>query len=683
MVLPISNPSPVVRSSPPAEPSAVSSGAMGPSRELTAQPGMPRRAAHSQSARGFDELGVGRVGLSKLSATSSSARFAGDVENLLPPANVLGRSDRFDASPNRLLAQDIERNIAPAKTPLERISDALDALEFHAPAGEARTAQMAMQVEYIPPAAKLLEAREKAFGPGGYSLDQNRSIAFGEAALPALYDGVRQFFSSMSRSPLRNAVATLVGPRFAGTDASGQRLNAGELNNNYDPSLAGGVAGAATAYAVDTALLSAMDRRARLANFPEFKPVDLKVLVPDPAPVQLRMVNGRKEFWRPLQDESGASQAAAPGEQGMPSMAALKDKAETRRKLLTDLQDILESKQWGLLAQPMLAGGANVLRRAKLSKEALLRPLPVLGHSMWASGMGGAAAKLSLGLAKSVAWADVDNLVGGKQRVNLFATQVADPNVRPAGLADYRGLPGHAWQVAKETASLATHFAAGPWRSSGSRIPSREAVQARIGDLARTVVSNVFASVFSTATGPLVAQILRNGASAPLPGESPQSSAYLLQQAAQSATNDFVWQASREALRGSAYNLGASLDRWRDDKQARSLRAAHAAQNELPGLATRLLQRAAGALPAGDAPRIQAALAEVRSIGLDQNIRVDVLQRALAVLKDQPALASADPQGHASLVERAQTVIHSMVQREESKRWRDPLGTQAQADRSR
>jgi hypothetical protein len=681
MVLPISNPPPVVRSSPPAEPSAVSSGAMGPSRELATQPGIPRRAAHSQSARGFDELGVGRVGLSSLSATSSSARFAGDVENLLPPANVLGRSDRFDAGRPRLDSGAV-LDVASTATPRERVSAAIRDIKFHnfpEPPGEA---QLAMQGEYIDWAAKVLESREKAFGPGGYSLDQNRSIAFGEAALPALYDGVRQFFSSMSRSPLRNAVATLVGPRFAGTDASGQRLNAGELNNNYDPSLAGGVAGAATAYAVDTALLSAMDRRARLANFPEFKPVDLKVLVPDPAPVQLRMVNGRKEFWRPLQDESGASQAAAPGEQGMPSMAALKDKAETRRKLLTDLQDILESKQWGLLAQPMLAGGANVLRRAKLSKEALLRPLPVLGHSMWASGMGGAAAKLSLGLAKSVAWADVDNLVGGKQRVNLFATQVADPNVRPAGLADYRGLPGHAWQVAKETASLATHLAAGPWRSSGSRIPSREAVQARIGDLARTVVSNVFASVFSTATGPLVAQILRNGASAPLPGESPQSSAYLLQQAAQSATNDFVWQASREALRGGAYNLGASLDRWRDDKQARSLRAAHAAQNELLALAANL-QRAAGALPAGDAPRIQAALAEIRSIGLDQNIRVDVLQRALAVLKDQPALASADPQGHASLVERAQTVIHSMAQREESKRWRDPLGTQAQADRSR
>jgi len=681
MVLPVSNPSSAVRSSAPAESSVVSSGTAGPSRELSTMPDVPRRTAHSQSARGFDESSIRRGAGPTLSATTSSARFAGDVETLLPPAKLFGRSDRFDLSPNRIATPDVERNIAPAETPRERISAALNALEFHEPAGEARTAQLAMQGEYIPWAARVLESREKVFGTDGYALDRNRSIALGKAALPALYDGVRQFISSMSRSPLRNAVATMIGPRSAGTDASGQRLNAGELNNNYDPSLAGGVAGAGTAYAVDTALLSAMDRRARLANFPEFKPVDLKALVPDPAPVQLRMVNGRKEFWRPLQDESGASQAAAPSEQGMPSMAALKDKTETRRKLLTDLQDILESKQWGLLAQPMLAGGANVLRRAILSKEALLRPLPVLGHSMWASGMGGAGAKLSLGLAKSVAWADVDNLVGGKQRVNLFATQVADPNVRPAGLADYRGLPGHAWQVAKETASLATHFAAGPWRSSGSLIPSREAVQARVGDVARTVVSNVFASVLSTATGPLVAQILRNGASAPLPGESPQSGAYLLQQAAQSATNDFVWQASREALRGGAYNLGASLDRWRDDRQAQSLRAAHTAQNELSDLAERLLQRAADTLPA--ASRARTALIGIQNLGRDQNIRVDVLQAALIELKNQPALSSADPQRHARLVERAETVIHSMAQRDELKRWRDPVGTQAQADRTR
>lgn len=688
MVAPVSNSSPVLP--PAATSSQVSLEAAGPSREADTLPGLSRRmlpwTGRTESARGFEEPRVGVSGRTSLPMPSPSARFAGEeVRTLLPLASMVGRSDRFVNSPPRREGPDVALNIGEPSVPngpqRAHIAAALGTLDFHAPAGEAREAQVAMEAQYIEWAAKVLEAREKAFGSGGYVLGQDRSIALGEAALPAMYDGARQFISSMSRSPFRNAVATLLAPRSGGTDASGQKINAGELSNNYDPSLTGGVAGAATAYAVDSALLSAMDRRARLANFPEFKPVDLKALVPDPAPVQLRMVEGRKEYWRPLQDERTALHAAAPTGQDTPSLAALKDKTETRRKLLSDLQDVLEAKQWGLLAQPMLAGAFNVLRRASSSTHALLRPAPVLAHSMWASGVAGASTKLTLGLAKSAAWADVDNLVGGRQRVNLFATKVANPDVRPAALSDLPGLPRHAWEVTKEAASLAAHFMAGPWRDSGTLVPSREAVQARVGDIARTLVSNVFASVFSTAVGPLVAQIMRGGAAAPLPGESPQSGAYLLQQAAQSATNDFVWQASKEAFKGGAYDLGKSLDRWRDNKQAQWLNAAHAAQNELPGLAADL-QRVADTLPAGSTSRASAALAEIRNVGRDQNIQVDVLQRALATLKAEPSLTAADPQLLARLMQRAETVIHSMAQRDELMRWREPSGTQ-ETDRSR
>jgi hypothetical protein len=682
MVSPVSSPSRFIPAA--TESSTVTSGGAGPSSGPELPPEMPGRlvpwAGRSESSRGFKESRSalsGRVFLPVI----SSARYPGeDVRTLLPLASEVGRSDRFESSPVRQETPDVTLNIGETSTPSrERIQKALDTKDFRAPEGVARDAQVAMEAQYIDWAATVLEAREKAFGSGGYVLQQDRNIALGEAVLPAMYDGVRQFISSMSRSPLRNAVATLLAPR-SGTDASGQKLNAGELSNNYDPSLIGGLAGAATAYAVDTALLSAMDRRARLANFPEFKPVDLKALVPDPAPVQLRIVGDTKEYWRPLQDELTAPNAAAPAGQDTPSMAALTDKTETQRKLLSDVQDMLEAKQWGMLAQPMLAGAFNVLRRATSSAKSLLQPGPVLAHSLWASGLGGASTKLTLGLAKSAAFADIDNLVGGRQRVNLFATKVANPEVRPAGLSDYRGLPMHAWEVVKETASLAAHFAAGPWRDSGSLIPSREAVQARVGDIARTVVSNVFASALATGTGPLVAQILRGGAAAPLAGESPQSGAYLLQQAAQSATNDFVWQASREAFRGGAYNLAASLDRWRDNKQAKWLNAAHTAQNEIPGLAADL-QRVANTLPAGSTSSASAALAEIRNVRRDQNIQVDVLQRALVALKDETALAAADPQLHSALVQRAQTVVHSMAQREDLKRWRDPLATQP--DRSR
>jgi hypothetical protein len=589
---------------------------------------------------------------------------------------MVGRSDRFESGSAHQTGHDVALNIGETTRPArERIKQALD-IPFLEPEGAARDAQVVMEAQYLDWAAPVLEAREKAFRSGGYALAQDRSIALGEAVLPAIYDGVRQFLSSMSRSPLRNAVATMLAPRF-GTDASGQRLNAGELSNNYDPSLIGGLAGAGTAYAVDTGLLSAMDRRARLANFPEFKPVDLKALVPDPAPVQLRIVGGKKEYWRPLQDDLTAPYAAAPAGQVTPTMAALTDKTETRRKVLSDVQDMLEAKQWGLFAQPTLSAAFNVVRRATSSSQSLLQPGSVLAHSLWASGLGGASTKLTLGLAKSAAFADVDNLVGGRQRVNLFATQVHNPDVRPAALADLPGFPGHAWEVVKETASLAAHFVAGPWRDSGSLIPSREALQARVGDVARTVGSNVLASALATATGPLVAQILRGGASAPLAGESPRSGAYLLQQAAQSATNDYVWQTSREALRGSAYKLGASLDRWRDNKQAQLLNAARTAHHELPRLVEKL-QAVADKLPAGSRASANAVLAQIQRRP-DQNIEVDVLQRALVALKAETALAAADPQLHAGLVHQAQTVIHSMAQRDALKRW----SAQEQADRSR
>lgn len=683
MVAPVSNSSPVVPSAATSLP--VSSEEAGPSREAQPLPGLTRRlqpwTGRTESARGFDEPRVGVSGRTSLPMPSTSARFAGEeVRTLLPLASMIGRSDRFVNSPPRREGPDVALNIGEPPVPngaqRARITAALETRHFHATAGEALAAQEAMEAEYIGHAAAVLAARESAFGSRGYTLGQDRSIALGEAVLPAMYDGVRQFISSASRSPFRNAMATLLGPHSAGTDASGQRLNAGELNNNYDPALVGGLAGGATAYAVDTALLSAMDRRARLANFPEFKPVDLKALVPDPAPVQLRIVQGRKEYWSPLQEAPNGLQAAAPGGQDTPSMATLKSNAETRRKLLSDLQDILEAKQWGLLAQPMLAGAFAVLRRACVSAQALLQPGPVLAHSMWASGAGGASTKLALGLAKSAAWADIDNLVGGRQRVDLFATKLPYPDVRPAALSD---VLGYGVAVTKEAASLAAHFVAGPWRDSGTRIPSREAVQARVGDVARALVSNVFASVFSTATGPLMAQILRDGAAAPRTGESPRSGAYMLQQAVQGATNDFVWQASKEAFKGGAYNLGMSLDRWRDNKQTQWLHAAHAAQRELPELAARL-QRAA--VPEGSTSPANAALAALRGLGGDSNVRVDVLQGALATLKAEPSLAAADPQLLAGLMQRAETVIHSMAQRDELKRWREPSGTH-ETDRSR
>lgn len=510
MVSPVSNSSPTVLAA--AVASGLSSGAAGPSDETETPPGLSRsqgpRDGRAASPRGFEELRASLCSRVAPPVPSTPARTCGeDVRALLLMARMGGRADR--------VANGLSHRGGPAVAvskgaPRERIAAALATIAFHAPAGAARVAQAAMEAEYIDWAAKVLQARENAFGSRGYALGHHHGV--------------------------------------------------------HDPAPVGGLAGGSTANAVDTVLLSAMDRRARLVGFAEFKPVDLKALVPEPAPVQLRLVQGNKEYWRPQREESAAQRAAGPGGRDMPAGAPLTGKTENRRKPLLGLQD----------------------------------------------------------------------------------------------------LP-----------SVAAHLVAGPWRDSAARVPSREAVQARIDDVARSLVSKVFASVLSTTTGPLTAQIQRHGAAAP--GESPRSGAYMLQQAAQGATNDFVWQASKEAFKGSAYDLGMSLDRWRDNKQAQWLHAAHAAQRELAELATGL-QRAA--LPQGSTSPANAALAALRGLAGDSKVRVEVVQAALATLKAEPLLAGADAQLYAGVVQRAEAVIHSMAQCGELKRWRDPLATQ-ETDRSR
>lgn len=584
-------------------------------------------------------------------------------------------SDRFelDAAGSRTQTRDVVLDInrlaaaaglaapsAPAPSPRERIGAALQRIEFSAPAGPQREAQQALEAKYIDWAAGVLAAREKAFGAGQYSIEGNRSIALGQALLPAVYDGVRQFLSSSSRSPVASTLATAVGPRFSGTNASGQRVNQGELNNAYDPAVIGGAVGGASALAMDSTVLAAMDRRARLANLPQFKPVDLKALVPDAAPVQLRIDNGRKEYWEPLTDRSAPT--ASPN---TPTLISLQEEVAQKRKKLGTVQDMLQAQSWGLLAQPAVTGAANVLRRHVMSAAALLQPGPVAVGSVIASGSAGAMTRFGLGMLKAPAYADVDNLVGGKQRLNLFRTQLPQPDARAATWSDVGQLPRRAGETLVEAGLLARHYVAGPWRGNGL-LPSAKDVRERVGDIAHAVVANTFAAVFSTATGPLIAQIMRNGASAALPHETHNSPAYLLQQFAQSATNDFVWQAARSAFKGTAFNLAASLDTWRADRQVQLRQTALNAQNALPGLARQAEQGLAGF----DQSALQNTLRTLQALEPGNEVQTATLRHALGELKGHVAgregVAAA---GIEPLVQHIETALAAWQQREAMLRW--------------
>lgn len=588
-------------------------------------------------------------------------------------------SDRFFSAASSFAAHevviDIDRLVAsagqppidtPAPTSKERMGSALQAIEFKAPPGPQRQAQQALEDKYIDWAAGVLASREKAFGNARYAIDGNRQVALGEAVLPALYDGVRQFLSSSSRSPVAGAVATALGPRLSGTDSQGNRVNLGELNNAYDPAVIGGAVGGATALAMDSTLLTAMDRRARLANLPQLKPVDLKALVPDPAPVQLRVVDGKKEYWEPLTES--ASPSASPQQ---PSLLDLQQAVEQKRRTLSTLQDILQARSWGLLAQPAVTGVANTLRRYVMPAQAMLRGAHVGAATVLASGTAGGLTKFGLGLLKAPAFADVDNLVGGQQRVNLFTTKLPQPDLPAASLADISKLPQRAGETLMEAGALAKHYVAGPWRGQGI-VPSGRELRNRVGDIAHAVMSNTLAAVFSTATGPLVAQLLRNGAASARPGEAHNSPAYLLHQFAQSATNDFVWQASKAAFKSTSFDLAASLDNWRANRQLRLLQTAKQAQSALPDLA-RQAEHALGTAVNADQRALQETLHTLQALPSGNAIQTHTLTEVLADLKrhaaqgDGPVSESIKP-----LLGQLETALNATQQRDVMLKWSKP-----------
>jgi len=208
--------------------------------------------------------------------------------------SVSGRSDLFEidldapeqvATPGDDVVIDIDPP-PPPLTPRAQIEQALAGYEFAAPPGPERDAQIALELDYVNWAAGVADQRQAAFGDGGYSVGQDHATKFGEAVVPALYDGARQFISSSARSPFQGATMTGLAPRHE--QVGGLRINHGELDNQYDTAVIGGAVGGLVAYAVDSTVLKAMDKRADLANLPKLKAVDLKTL-------QLRVVDGRME----------------------------------------------------------------------------------------------------------------------------------------------------------------------------------------------------------------------------------------------------------------------------------------------------------------------------------------------------------------------------------------------------
>jgi hypothetical protein len=204
-------------------------------------------------------------------------------------------------------------------------------------------------------------------------------------------------------------------------------------------------------------------------------------------------------------------------------------------------------------AQGLVTGALNVVRRLRSAAE-LLNPGTVFVTSLAASAAGGLLVKGAFGLLKvsSRARANIDDLVGGQQQINLFKVVGRDPeSTRSATWGD---VARFAQETTWEAGALGLHrltCADAGWRGQAK-------------DMLSHAVMNSIASVVSLGTGAFVATAVRGSTQfGPSVGEAHDSRGFLVQQFVQSAVNDYLWNAAKKLTGSPVGLLAATLDAQR------------------------------------------------------------------------------------------------------------------------
>ncbi|QDI02681.1 type III secretion system effector protein [Xanthomonas cerealis pv. cerealis] len=414
---------------------------------------------------------------------------------------------------------------------------------------DAPETQEQLEEEYVEWAADRLQQRHEAYGPnGGYRFNENMSAAGTAAALPAAYETLKGFLSSALRTPPGSATAT----KYDQQD--------GSLTTKVGPTAVGGATSGITSYFTEQILLSAIERRARLANMPAFKPIAPSILSPEPGPVQMEITaEGNKHFWRPLRDEE-VSHLEHEGDR--PTFGKLQSIARDRQRQLLERQKLMDGKAEATFLKPVLSGTLNGVRRSLSSTATLLSPPLVLGTSMIGSGTSGALGKAILETGKAlprVGQTQVDNLVGGTQTVNLFRLARHDESAPALRWSDARRLHHTLVEIAQEAGALATL----PFTSPLMAVRSVRDL------LLRHMGGNILTSWVATGGGMVLASLVRGSYGTPGTNESLSSPGSVVQQFGQSFSNDAVWNATNSALSDTKHDLAVNLDGHRDNKQAR------------------------------------------------------------------------------------------------------------------
>ncbi|AVS93245.1 hypothetical protein C8246_17300 [Paracidovorax avenae] len=432
--------------------------------------------------------------------------------------------------------------------------------------------QAQMETEYVQWAADRLLERHKAYGAtGGYHFREHMEpVGWKRASVAIAYESLKGFMTSATRTPSGGAISTL------------RDNEDGDTASKIWPAVYGGMMAGMVNYLTESIVVPAMDRRSRVANMPGFKAVDPKVLVPDPAPVQLEVTaEGTKRFWRPARD-SEVGRTSTTEDVVRPTRNALRGAAFDHRKTVETRQKLMDGKAEAALLKPVLTASANATRRSLSSEETLASPLRALGFGAVASGTASAVNKAVLETTKALprtGQVAVSDLVGGTQRVNLFRLALPDDTQAPLQWRDARRLPGFAWNVAQESVPLLGEA----FRTSAG------AFHAARDFFVRSVGGNVVIGAVASAAGLQFASIVRGRYGVPDGDEPPNSRGGVMQQAGQSFFSELGWSGWKALMGDISGELTSRLDRRRDQTQERLWREARGEMRALDPMLESLL----------------------------------------------------------------------------------------------
>ncbi|WP_245228136.1 hypothetical protein [Xanthomonas bromi] len=189
-----------------------------------------------------------------------------------------------------------------------------------------------------------------------------------------------------------------------------------------------------------------MDRRARVANLPRFQALDPKILLPDPPPVLLEITSdGSKRFVRP-------------GENGTPSRAELTAQAHNRRAEISRRQSRLEDEAPQTMPLMSSSSAGFHAEPSVSANSGMLTEVAEAGLSALATGGASALRKAMLDAGKAIGptgQITVPDLLGGHQRLNLFALALPDKERPPATWSDAVHFPDYLLQTGRQAMSLA------------------------------------------------------------------------------------------------------------------------------------------------------------------------------------------------------------------------------------